>query len=130
MDYVFDLAIPKNTPASAPVGSTLRIPRGWIKQVRAYFPAGCAGLVGLRAAIDGIQVYPSNRESWYRGDGLNIVFDDSLLLEAPFQTLEVQGYNLDDTFEHTPTFGMTVLATEENPTVWWLASLGYQGEVT
>ena len=129
MDFVFDVPIAKNTGKGAPASLTLRVPKGWIKQVRAFFPAGCVGLVGIRALVDGIPVYPSNPESWYRGDNLNIVFTDNLELDQPFQTLEVQGYNDDDTFAHTPSMGFTILAAEERPSVWWLQSLGFQGEV-
>ena len=110
MDYVFELAIPKNTSAEYPVSESLRIPAGTITQVRIYFPAGCAALVGVRIRVDELQVYPSNPDKWYVGDDIQISFTDEFELTENFSTVVVEGYNLDDTFAHLPRVSLTELS--------------------
>ena len=113
MDYVVDLAIPANTAQADCVTEILRVPKGVITGLRVFFPPGCAGLAGVRVKCFEQQIYPSNPDSWYRGDGLHIVITDDHRLTHAFQTVKFQGYNLDDSYPHTVTVSLTVLSASE-----------------
>ena len=113
MDYQLSITVPPLTQPEEPAYVAVRIPQGTITAVRVFIPWGVAGLAGVRLKIDEQQVYPSNLDGWYTGNDNMIVVNDKLTLTETFQTLKVEGYNLDDTYEHTIYVGVTVLAPEE-----------------
>jgi len=101
MFFEHDITIPPNTPSEAFFSQTLRLSRGIIKRIDLVFPAGCAGLVGVRLLKQAFQVIPLNYPKWIETDGETVSIQTEIYLtEIPYE-LEFQGYNLDDTFEHT-----------------------------
>jgi len=96
MFYEHDIVIPPNTQPETFLSQTLRLTRGIIKR-----PAGCAGLVGVRIVKHSFQVIPLNYPKWIETDAETVVIETEIdLTDIPYE-LEFQGYNLDDTFEHT-----------------------------
>jgi len=101
MFYEHDIVIPPNTHTETFLSQTLRLTRGIIKRVDLVFPAGCAGLVGVRIVKHSFQVIPLNYPKWIETDAETVSIQSEIdLTEIPYE-LEFQGYNLDDTFEHT-----------------------------
>ena len=112
MDYVFVLTIPASTLITAPVSTSLRIPEGEIQELRLDFPTGCAGLAHVRLLDLTKQIYPSNLGGYYRGDGVVFLIRDRYTLREAIQEVKLEGYNEDDTYDHTITVGMTVAGRE------------------
>jgi len=110
VDYVYDLTIPANTKEDDATEIVVRLPYGIVSGVRLLFPTGCAGLARARILVAQHQVWPSNPETWYNGNGTQIAFDADLLLESDLNTVTLQGYNSDDTYPHTVTISLTVIA--------------------
>lgn len=114
MIYRVELDLPANTPASATVKETLSVCYGWIKSLVVLFPPGHAGLTYGRILYHGRQIFPTTSGQWFRGDDHRVEFPDNYpIVEQPY-TLEVEGYNLDDTYEHTISFEIYV----ERPVVY------------
>lgn len=109
MIYETRLTIPKNTPAAAPESAVMPVHPGLLKRVEIVFPAGCVGLVHLRIFYWEHQIYPSNPDSDFSGDDAHLEFDEDMELTGlPFE-FRIEGWNLDDTYEHTPIVRMLIL---------------------
>jgi len=110
MFYEFDLAIPANTPASAPAELTVDLSPGTITMVEVQFPSNCVGLVHARI-LDGVhQVWPTSLDTDIAGEAQNVRWSEEYdLLELPYQ-LTLQGWNDDDTYQHTLTFRFALRA--------------------
>jgi hypothetical protein len=110
MFYEFTLTIPPNTPATAPTERTVDLTPGIISRVEVQFPAFCVGLVHVKVRRVLHQVWPANPDGDISAEAANITWvADYDLSEPPFQ-LTLQGYNLDDTFDHTITFRFEITA--------------------
>jgi len=101
MFFEYDITIPANTSIETYISEILRLSRGIISRVDLNFPSGCAGLVGVRLFKDNLQVIPSNYPKWIETDGETIPIASSIDLSINPYELIFQGYNLDDTFDHT-----------------------------
>lgn len=103
MIYQKSITIPVNTLKDEPVSVEMEVNKGFIYQVNAIIPSGCVGLAGVRI-LDGIyQAYPTTPNEWFTGDATHHNFTDSYIKETPPYKFTVEGYNLDDTYEHTLT---------------------------
>ena len=77
-----------------------------------YIPAGHHALAGMRILYGIEQLFPKQKDTWLRGEDESIVVDEWWdLVEQPI-TLRVQGYNLDDTYDHTFYIRITALPRE------------------
>lgn len=113
MYYEASLHIPKNTLPTAPVSVTIPVHPGRVNHVEVFFPPGSAGLANVIITMWGRQVWPTNPDSSFRGDGTPISFDEDLqLIDPPFE-FEVVGWNDDDTFYHEPTIRISVLPEDD-----------------
>ena len=113
MIYQKSLTIPAGTTKAEPVSDYMEVNKGFIYQVTAIIPTGCAGLAGIRI-LDGIyQAYPTTPNEWFIGDGSHHSFTDSYIKETPPYLFTLEGYNLDDTYDHTLTVmvGMEIKET-------------------
>jgi len=109
MIYEQDLTIPANTPESAPATETLFVHPGIVKRVEIFFPPGPSGLAHVRIFYMQFQLWPSNPDSSFRGDDNIISFEEDLELKtAPFE-FTLKGWNLDDTYSHTPIVRIGVI---------------------
>lgn len=131
MFYEQKLTIPKNTPIASPVEVDMPVHSGVIQQVTVELPAGCVGLVGVRLLIWERQVWPSNPDSWFTGNDMILTFPEDLeLTDAPY-TITIQGYNLDDTYQHEPKVRMQILPRERTlKEILKLSALGPSGPIT
>jgi hypothetical protein len=110
MFYDFALTVPRNTPESAPYILSAKLTRGIIHRVEIEFPRNCAGLVYVRILHLEHQLYPTNPGGAFRSDGYVVPIDDYYpLLTQPYG-LKLIGWNLDDTWAHTPTVRIGVMS--------------------
>lgn len=113
------LAIPKNTAIASYVSYTLELPVSQIYRVWIEYPLGCAGLVGVQLWRKVEQIFPLPAGVWLRSNGVTLSFYFSHLIDAEPYEVEIRGYNLDDTYQHTIWVGLELrgLPTEPNPQV-------------
>ena len=103
MSYFVELAIPANTPDTAPAVQEISLAPGVIRTVEILHPTGCVGLAGVRFKSASTQLWPLNPGGWYIGNGSPIVFHPNLAIVKNGVLVEAQGYNDDDTFAHAVT---------------------------
>ena len=98
---MLDLEIPKSTPEGEPVEKSIEIREGVIVKWLVLIPAGHHALAGMRVLYGIEQIFPRQKDTWLKGEDEPIAVDEFWdLVEQPV-TLRVQGYNLDDTHDHT-----------------------------
>jgi hypothetical protein len=112
MIYTLDITTPKNTPASSPQKTILRVTNGLVYKIEIDFPPGPSGLLYV-SIYDGLyQVWPSTTGAWFHGDAVVISFDDTYAkTSAPFE-FTVLTYNLDDTYDHTIQIRLGMVSKE------------------
>lgn len=112
MDFKCDLAIPQNTAKESPISQDLGIVRGKITGIKVFLPWGCAGLAGVSIWYASWQIAPITLNEYLTGnETLHDIDMDYDVLEEPL-TLIVKGYNLDDTYEHTPWIRVSMITSE------------------
>lgn len=101
MIYTGDITIPANTPATSPTIERIPIALGIIYKIELQFPPGCAGLTHIVINDGGYQVWPSTPGKDFATDDYTISFEDTYLKQASPTEMQVYGYNVDETYEHT-----------------------------
>ena len=90
----------------------MEIREGVIVRWLVLIPAGMHALAGMRILYGIEQLFPKQKDTWLKGEDESIVVDEWWdLIEQPI-TLRVQGYNLDDTYDHTFYIRIVVLPRE------------------
>ena len=109
MFYSFDLLIPANTLAAAPVELEVNLTWGVITEVEIRFPPRNVGLAKVKILERRHQLWPTNRDGWFYGNDETIKWDEyHELFEMP-AIFTLLGYNDDDTFPHTPIIRFEIL---------------------
>ena len=111
--YTLDLEIPANTPKEKPVEKILQIKEGVITCWLILIPAGMHSLARMRVLYGLDPLLPRAEGVWLRGEDetLNVpdFFDPP---EQPYR-LRFQGWNEDDTYNHTFYTRVVVLLREQ-----------------
>lgn len=113
MKFVLELTIPANTEKDSPIFQKITLAKGIISGIQIYFPYGCAGLAGVQVYYNETQYFPYSRGEWYRGNKQMISDIASLEISEQPLELKIKGYNLDDTYEHTPIVYIDLIRTKE-----------------
>lgn len=122
MDFWLEKETPANTAKADALETEYDLIPGTITEVWLFHPIGCAGLA-YASIVEGIhQLYPSNPEGAYHGDGEPMHFNDNYNLKKPAK-LKLVTWNLDDTYEHSVFVRITVLHREEDISVKRLDNL-------
>lgn len=114
MDFWFEKETPANTAKEDALKTVLKVTSGEIRQVWFYHPPGCAGLAYATIWEGGHQLYPTNPEAAYHGDGQPMSFPDNYKLPAEAQ-LKLKTWNVDDTYPHTVYVRLTVIRVKKDP---------------
>lgn len=98
----------------APIRQQVPLVRGIIQPIEVIFPPGPAGLVGIRAYQGSHQLVPQRDTSWLIGDDITYPHHTPIDLLSPPYTITLEGYNEDDTYDHTiiVRFSITVPVTD------------------
>jgi hypothetical protein len=111
MLYVAKLTVPKNTGDSAPVSIDMNPHEDVVQSAQVMFPTNAAGLVGVRI-LDRDSRFapaPSSPTGWITGDGVTVEWDQDYTLSGPSHRVQVQAYNLDDTYPRTVEVRMEIV---------------------
>lgn len=109
MSYAWDIAIPANTLATAPVERDLKFHPGVLVKAEFKFPSGCHSMVQVRLYLGEFQLFPLSRGEWVTGDDEPVSFPAyQKILKEPAQ-LKFRGASPGTTYSHTITVRLTVL---------------------
>lgn len=100
------LAIPKNTAITSYISYTLSLPISQTHRIWIEYPKGCAGLVGFQLWRGVEQIFPLPLGTWLRSDGYTLNFAFTHFIDREPYEVELRGYNLDDTYQHTIWIGL------------------------
>ena len=128
MLFEYELTVPANTLAAAPVRLDMPLARGIVHQVTIDYRAGARHMVNviIRRALH--QVSPANPDGYHKSDFFPIAYNTfEPLEEAPFK-LEAYGWSPGTTYDHTVTIRIAVSPREvlvpPNPEAGILSRLG------
>jgi hypothetical protein len=99
------LEVPKYTSRLSPYEYTLKLPVGMIHRLWVEFPKGCSGLAGVRVLRGTTQIFPLPDGVWLRSDNAVMSFAFSHAIKSEPYEVVLQGYNDDDTYNHTVWLG-------------------------
>jgi len=101
MIYAFSFTVQKNTTQQNQQLKRLKLCYGIIHQIDIVFPIGCRGLVHCHIDDALHQIWPTNPDSTFSGDGEVISGKEFYELKVePFE-LQLWAWNEDDTYDHT-----------------------------
>jgi len=109
MFYETTLTIPAGTPENSPVETDLKLTQGVIHRVEVEFRSGCDHQVGIRMKREGAQLYPTNPDGDFKGDGRSIMFDDHKSLDTSPYEVKIIGYAPNANYDHTVYIRIGVL---------------------
>jgi len=99
--YALDLKIPKATPEDSPVERRLKIKEGVVTRWIVLIPAGHHSLARMRVLYGLEPLLPAHANAWIRGEDESLAVDEFWdPAEQPYE-LTFQGWNEDDTYDHT-----------------------------
>ena len=101
MLFQASITIPKNTTKAAPTVVMLKIARGIITKIMVRPRPGHAALAHLVIRHHEHQIAPSTEDMEFHGDAFPIDWEEYYESYQPPYELKLQGWNDDDTYEHT-----------------------------
>jgi len=99
--YIVKLTIPPNTPRDSPVSTTVKLAKAILTRISIRIPAGHHALAGLRILYGRLRLWPEEKDTWITGDDETLVWDEYFDLPHDPTRLTLEGYNEDDTYEHS-----------------------------
>jgi len=112
MLYSKHITLPSGKTEAEITRENFNINKGWIYRAWIIFPPGCAGLVKVRVEHQGHPIIPVNKSDYIKAD--NYTFEIPMFFEIkdePF-LITFEGWNEDDTYDHTITLMLLVLPKE------------------
>jgi len=109
MLYAKHVTFPSGKTELTKTRKHFHISKGWIYRAWLIFPPGCAGLVKVRVLHQGHPIIPINKSDYVKAD--DYVFELPMYFEVPTEPYRVtfEGWNEDDTYNHTITLMLLVL---------------------
>jgi len=99
--YSIDISKYPAWTESAPQVTHLLLNSGNIHQLDIEFPSGCGNRVGVRFKRGGFQIWPSNSNEWFKGDGSFISFKENYPMTYEPYIIQVETCNYDSSYDHT-----------------------------
>lgn len=93
--YEFDLTVPLNTLAAAPVEAELPLHPGVITKFSIQFPAGCVGMVHARILREGSVIMPNNADNDIKGDNIVVESEEDLDITGRPHSVIAQAWSPD-----------------------------------
>ncbi len=109
MIYQIDKTVPPNTDMLSAVNEEVIVHPGRLVRVQFMFPGRCAGLARCRVQWGEVNLWPSNPNGYISGDGMNLDFEEDLLLGNNQLRFRLVAWNMDDTYSHTITLRLNVV---------------------
>jgi len=108
MIYEWSISIPAGTTKANWQKKEVVLPKGVIHKVDVVFPPGCAGCAHLIVKKSTHQIYPTNGDDDFNGDGEVISFKDHYRLPYKNNFLQIYTWNT-GSYDHTVTLRLGVL---------------------
>lgn len=100
MVFNYQIRVPANTLKESPYKKTLPLTKGVIQQLDIFFPPGCSNMVDVAFNRGLHQVYPTNPDGVFTGDGSNITGKDFYYVKnVPYQ-LEIFAWSPGTSYDH------------------------------
>lgn len=106
--YEYDLSVAAGTTKAAPAELTAALTKGVVTSVEVVFPPGCAGLVFAVLDRGDVQLWPSNRDGEFKGDGDRIRWVEDYELDDEPLGFNLRAWAPNARFRHTVTFRLEV----------------------
>lgn len=113
MWYDFAVDVPANTLYSAPITQEMKLSVGVIHHVEVGFRYGPNHEVGVRIVQGGHQLWPTNPDSDFRGDGYALILNESYKLEVGNNIIKAICYSPGTSYDHRVFIRIGVLSQEE-----------------
>jgi len=105
------LTIPAETEQANPTMIRMHLTAGTLSLIHPLVPSGCYGLTGVRIMRGGFQLWPMNEGEWFVADGFTDTFPMQFELDAAPYEITIEGYNLDETYDHSISFRVEINRT-------------------
>ena len=112
MYYDFAVVVEKGNDADSPKKEILELTKGVIHRVEAEFPAGCRGQVYLKLFHREHQVWPTNAQGSFKGEGYTVPIDEHYKLTSEPYALKAVAWGVDCSYNHTLTVRIGILPEE------------------
>jgi len=109
MLYSKEIRIPANTSKNDPLGVILDVVEGTVKRVWVRWYWGSGNLCGCRLVRGGSQVWPTSLTEWFLSSPYPLTFEEAYPVTDEPLEINIEAYNLDDTYSHTVWVGVLVL---------------------
>lgn len=110
MNYRYGFELNAEGKITEPERVSFPLTHGRVKDIRLTFPAGCSGLVGVRILRGPLQLYPLTVGEWIVSDDETVPIPGYFDLDERPYEVTLEGYNVDDTYNHTVAVSITVEA--------------------
>jgi len=108
VDYWFEKTTPANTAKKDALKTTLKLSAGVITHVWLLHPRGCHGLAHAVITENGHQLWPTNPDGDYHGNGVPMEFDECHELKPPAR-LFLYTWNESVAYSHSVHVRITIL---------------------
>ena len=98
--------------AAAPMLTKLAVTKGLVYKFHLYAPHGAMGLHYVQVFDGSYQLWPSSPGKAFRGDGIQIDWDDIYLKSVEPYEFTIKSWNLDDTYEHLTVIAVGMVSEE------------------
>ena len=112
MGFILKLPIDANTAKADAVSKVVKINAGMLSKIYVIIPDGVAGYAHFRLLINGYQIFPRDPGTWFTGNGISQEFEIFYEVMPGENNVKLEGYNEDDTHQHTIYVDVTVIKKE------------------
>lgn len=113
MDYAKYISTPKNTLATSPLTTIIRVTKGALKAGWIYFPVGPAGKLYCQIFHGDYQLAPANRgEAYHIDNGFVKIRFGSRIDAMPYE-LSIVTWNTSTQYDHALTVGIALDADDK-----------------
>ena len=110
--FFYSYKFPINGSKSNRKETKLDLVTGVVHDVVLDFPAGCQYLTHVRIMRGSFSIWPRNQAAYYAYEDFQLHIRDKWILTGGARTLLLDGWNQDDTEEHTIRVSLTVTEPE------------------
>lgn len=112
MYFYYEKLIPFTTLEGNEVILITKLIKGNLEFVDIGFPKGCNRLAKCKIYYNEYQIVPFNRDVWLAGNDITIRVPIDVQLDNEPYDLSMYLINLDDTYNHSLSFGISILTNK------------------
>lgn len=101
MIFAGSITIPAGTLKATPEIERLKVSRGVITQINILFPPGCGHEAYITFNRGLHQIYPTNPDGYFIGDGVNISGEVFHYVKADPLEVQIYGWSPNASYDHT-----------------------------